>query len=95
MSDNNEVNYMLVQDGCGACAEAKELFKDAIEKKEIILLDYASEKGLELANRHEVESVPTIINEKDSFQQKCFISKEGERMFCEDGTEKQLLKKSD
>ena len=86
---------MLVQDGCGACAEAKELFKEDIIDKSLVIVDITSEKGMKMVENHDVESVPTIINEKDSFQQKCFISKEGERMFCEDGTEKQLLKKSD
>ena len=81
---------MLIQDGCEACAEAKELFKDAIKKKEMVLLDAASEKGMELADKHEINSVPTIINKKGNIEQICFISSEGESMFCEDGTEKQL-----
>ena len=95
MTESKEINYMLVQDGCGACAEAKELFKKDITDKNLVLVDITSEKGMEMVEKHDVDSVPTIINEKDSFQQKCFISKEGERMFWEDGTEKQLLKKSD
>lgn len=82
---------MLVQDGCGACAEAKEILKDSIEQKKIIVVDYASEEGAELAEKHQIETVPTIINEKNDFQQKCFISSEAEKMFCEDGTEKKLI----
>jgi glutaredoxin len=82
---------MLVQDGCGACAAAKELLKDSIESKKIVLVDATSEKGIELADRHKIETVPTIINEKGDFQQKCFISKDGEKMFCDDGSEKVIL----
>ena len=87
---SEETRYMIVQEGCGACAEAKELFKENIEKKTIVVLDITSEKGAELAERNNVETVPTIINEVGEFQQKCFISKEGEKMICEDGTEKRL-----
>lgn len=86
---------MLVQDGCGACAEAKELLKDDIKQKRIILFDITSKKGSELAEKHEVESVPTIINEKDNFQQKCYLSNDAVKMFCENGEEKELIKKKD
>lgn len=83
---------MLVQDGCGACVEAKELLKNNIKQKRIVVLDIVSEKGLELAEKHNVESVPTIINEKDKFQQKCYLSNDGSKMFCENGEEKELIK---
>jgi len=93
MSDKNEKNYMLVQDGCGACDEAKELLKDDIKRKKIVVFDIMSGKGLELAEKHEVDSVPTFINEKDKFQQKCYLSESGKQFFCEDGTIKELNKK--
>jgi len=81
---------MIVQDGCGACEEAKETLKDQIKQKKIVVLDIVSEKGLELAEKHEVETVPTIINGKDKFQQKCYLYSDSNKMFCEDGTEKDL-----
>ena len=81
---------MIVQDGCGACAEAKETLKDQIKQKKIVVLDILSEKGLELAEKHEVETVPTIINGKDKFQQKCYLYSDSNKMFCENGTEKEL-----
>ena len=87
-----EKNYMLIQDGCNVCNEAKELLKDPIKQNKLILLDINSEKGAELVEKHKVELVPTIINEKDMFQQKCFISEDG-NIHCEDGSEKELLKK--
>ena len=92
MSDNNEKNYMLVQEGCGACDYAKDSLKDPIGQNKIILLDTGSKKGIELVNKHEVDTVPTIINEKDNFQQKCYLNKDGTKMFCDDGTEKNLIK---
>ena len=84
---------MLVQDGCGACVEAKEILKDQIKEKRVIILDAISKKGLELVEKYEVESVPTIINKKDGFEQKCYLSKDADKIFCEDGTEKKLIKK--
>ena len=81
---------MIVQDGCGACDEAKETLKDQIKQKKIVVLDILSEKGLELAEKHEVETVPTIINGKDKFQQKCYLYSDSNKMFCENGTEKEL-----
>ena len=90
MTENKEVNYMIVQDGCGACAEAKELFKENIENKKLVVLDITSEKGSELAERNNVESVPTIIQEVGKFQQKCFIGKDGKQFFCDDGTIKEF-----
>ena len=86
---------MLVQDGCGACAEAKEILKDQIKQKKIVILETLSEKGLELVKKYEVESVPTIINNKNGFEQKCYLSKDADKIFCEDGTEKKLIKKED
>ena len=81
---------MLVQEGCGACAEAEEMLKESISQKKIILLDATSEKGAELVEKYKVETVPTIINKKDEFEQKCFIGKDGDKMFCENGEEKEL-----
>lgn len=87
-----EKNYMLVQDGCGVCNDAKELLKEPIKENKLIILDIDSEKGAELAEKHGIEDVPTIINEKDMFQQKCFINEDG-KIYCEDGTEKELIKR--
>jgi len=87
-----EKNYMLVQDGCGVCKDAKELYKEPIKQKKLIILDISSEKGAELVEKHKVELVPTIINEKDMFQQKCFISEDG-NIHCEDGSEKEIINK--
>ena len=70
-----EKNYMLVQDGCGVCKDAKELYKEPIKQKKLIILDIGSEKGAELVEKHKVELVPTIINEKDMFQQKYLFLK--------------------
>lgn len=81
---------MIVQDGCGACEEAKETLIDQIKRKSIIVLDILSGKGLELAEKYNIESVPTIINGKDKFQQKCYLYSDSNKMFCEDGTEKEL-----
>ncbi len=86
---------MLVQDGCGACEEAKEILKDDIKQKKIILLDTISEKGAELVEKHNIESIPTIINEKDKFQRKCYISEDYSKMYCENGEVKELKKKDD
>jgi len=88
-----EKNYMIVQDGCDACNMAKEILKDNIKEKKLILLDINSEKGAELTEKLKIETVPTIINEKDTFQQKCYLVKDGTKMFCDDGTEKQLIEK--
>lgn len=81
---------MIVQDGCGACDEAKEMLKDQIKEKSVIVLDIVSEKGAELAEKYKVDSTPTIINGKDKFQQKCYLYSNSNKMFCEDGTEKEL-----
>jgi hypothetical protein len=86
---------MIVQNDCGACDLAKELLKEPINKKELIILDVNSEKGLELAEKYKIESIPIIINENDKFQQKCYLSKDGAKMYCDDGTEKELIKKSE
>lgn len=88
-----EKNYMMVQDGCGVCDYAKKFFKDSIKNKELVLIDADSKKGEELIEKLKIEAVPVIINEKDAFQQKCFISKNGNKMFCDDGTEKEIIKK--
>jgi len=90
-----EKNYMIVQDGCDACNMAKEILKDNIKNKRLILLDINSKKGAELTEKHKIETVPTIINEKDTFQQKCFLVKDGSKMLCDDGSEKQLIKESE
>jgi len=90
-----EKNYMLVQDGCGACGMAKDLLKVPINEKKLILVDANSKKGIELSEKHKIMSVPTIINEKDTFQQKCYLSKDGSKMHCDDGTEKQLIFKKE
>ena len=95
MSENKEKNYIIVQDGCSACQQAKELFKDEIERKDFIVLDINSEKGMELAKKHKIELVPTIINIKDKLEQKCYISKDDTKIFCDDGTEKELIEKSE
>nr|BDI55190.1 MAG: thioredoxin-like disulfide oxidoreductase [uncultured archaeon] len=95
MSDNKEKNYMLVQDGCGACSFVAKVLKESIKQNKIILLDVNSKKGAELVEKHEIESVPTIINENNDFQQKCFIGKNVKSMFCENGTEKELIKESE
>jgi len=87
---SEETRYMIVQEGCGACAEAKEMFKENIKKKTLVVLDITSEKGSELAERNSVESVPTIIHEVGEFQQKCFIGKDGKQFFCDDGTIKEF-----
>jgi len=81
---------MIVQDDCGACAIAKELLSEYIEQEKLILLNINSEEGMKMAEKHKIESVPTIINEKDEFQQKCYLYKDGFKMQCEDGTEKVL-----
>ncbi len=90
MTDNKEKNYMLVQNDCGACDEAKELLKEFIKQDKIVLLDTTSDKGSELVEKNKVESVPTIINEKNKFQQKCYLSESGKQFFCEDGTIKEI-----
>lgn len=92
MSDDKEKNYMLVQDGCNMCDYAKELFKEPIKAKKLIIIDATSEKGSEIVERLEVEAVPVIINEKDDFQQVCLISKDGKKIFCDNGTEKEIIK---
>jgi len=84
---------MIVQDDCGACAMAKELLSEPIKQEKLILLNIKSKEGLELVEKHKIETVPTIINEKDTFQQKCYLYKDGSRMKCEDGTERILIKK--
>ena len=86
---------MIVQDDCDACGVAKELLSEPIKQDKLILLNINSKEGLELAEKHEIESVPIIINEKDTFQQKCYINKDGNGMRCEDGTERILTKKSE
>ena len=95
MNDNKEKSYMIVQDGCGVCKEAKEKLKESIKQEKIIVLDIGSEKGAELANKYKISHVPVIINNEDKFQQKCLISKDYDKIFCEDGTEKELIKKSE
>lgn len=95
MSDDKEKNYMIIQDGCGVCKEAKDLLKESIKQKKIILLDINSEKGSELAERHKIDAVPTIINENNKFQQKCLISKDYAKILCDDGSIKELIKKSE
>ena len=94
MTENEDVNYMLVQDGCNVCTEAKELFSEPIKSKKLIILNITSEKGLELAEKHQIETVPTIINIKDDFQKKCFINRDG-TVLCEDNTEIDLNKETD
>lgn len=86
---------MLVQDGCSACDEAKEILKDDIKQKRIILFDITSKEGSELAEKHNIETVPTIINEKDKFQRKCYISEDYSKMLCENGEVKELIKKKE
>lgn len=95
MTENKEKNYMLIQDGCGACASAKEILKEPIRNKKLILVDVNTEKGYQLAEKHNIEGVPTIINEKNDFQQKCLLNKTGAKMYCDDGSERQLIKKSE
>ncbi len=86
---------MLIQDDCEACKQAKEILKESIKSKRLILIDINSEKGLKLAEKFKIDTVPTIINKNDKLQQKCFISKDYSKMYCDDGTEKQLIKKSE
>ena len=81
---------MIVQDECGACNMAKELLSEPIKQKKLIILNINSEEGMKMAEKHKVETVPTIINEKDELQQKCYLYKDGIKMKCEDGTEKIL-----
>ena len=95
MSENEEKNYMLVQDECDACKTATHLLKEPIKQNKIVLVDITSDLGLQLAEKHKVESVPTIINVKDTFQQKCFLNGDASKMHCDDGTEKQLIKKKE
>ena len=91
MTEEKEINYMLVQDGCGACAMAKKLLEEPIKKGKIKIVNVSTKEGLELAEKHDVRAVPTIINEKGDFQQKCFLSKDGKKMYCDDGSEKKII----
>ena len=86
---------MIVQDGCEACDMVKEILKDNIKDKKLILLDINSKKGAELTEKHKIETVPIIINVKDTFQQKCYLNGDASKMHCDDGTEKQLIKKKE
>jgi len=90
-----EKNYMVIQDDCGACGMAKDLLKVPIKEKKLILVNANSKKGIELSQKHKIETVPTIINEKDTFQQKCYLSKDGSKMYCDDGTDRTLIKKAE
>jgi glutaredoxin len=85
-----EINYMITQEGCGACKQAKELLKDVIASGKIEPVDVKTKKGLKLAQRHNVRATPTIINKNGDLEQKCLLSKDGTKMVCENGEEKKL-----
>jgi glutaredoxin len=90
MTENKEKNYMITQDGCGACEAAKKMLKDRFKNGKLIDTPVDSELGKKFAKEHNIKAVPTIINENDGNFQKCLLSKDGQKIFCEDGSEKPL-----
>ena len=61
MSDDYEF-IMLTTEGCSHCTEAKNRLKDRIDSGEITVMDVSKDnKALDLANKHGVDSVPTVI----------------------------------
>lgn len=90
---DQEINYMITQEGCGACESAQQIepIKKAIEEGRIKVTPLETQEGLELANKHQIRATPTIINKKGDFEQKCLISKDGSKMYCgEKHTEKEI-----
>jgi len=89
-NDSNEKNTLIVQDNCGYCEKAQEILSAKILRGEIEVINANSIRGNELIQKHEIQSTPIMINQKDDLAQKCYLGKDGDKMFCDDGSEKEL-----
>lgn len=86
---SEEKDIMITQDDCGYCETAKEKLKNEINTGQIEIVPIESKRGKELVKKYNVGLTPTILSKKDDNQfQKCYISKDGNKMLCEDGSEK-------
>jgi len=84
-------NYMITQEGCGHCEMAQEKLQEKIIAGKIEILPVETPKGLELADKYQVDATPTILHGKnDDSLQKCYLSKDLDKIMCDDGTEKVL-----
>lgn len=89
MSEKKEKDIMITQDGCGYCETAKEKLKNEIDAGNIEIVPLETKRGKELMKKHNIALTPTILNRKDDGEiQKCYIAKDGEKLLCEDGSEK-------
>lgn len=92
MTENKKgsFSYMITQDGCGACAEAEKMLENAIKEGKVKPINVKTKEGYELAEKHNVQATPTLINIDGELEQKCYISKDGTKMYCDDGTKKEI-----
>ncbi|HEC37838.1 hypothetical protein LCGC14_0223270 [marine sediment metagenome] len=82
--DDYEVT-MLVLDGCGHCADAKEKLKDRIASGKIKIGNLSNdESARKLAALHNVKGAPTLIlkDKTTNFTEACNISPDGKRAVC-------------
>ncbi|HEC37663.1 MAG TPA: hypothetical protein ENI29_05460 [bacterium] len=78
---------MLTQDGCGHCANAKNILKEKIDSGKIIVMDVIKDnQALDLANKYNVRGVPAIIlkDKVTQLTESCELSLDGSKIVCKD-----------
>lgn len=90
-----EKKIMIVQDQCGFCKQAEEVLKDPIKNGQIEVIDADSYRGKELVKKFDLDAIPVILEPNDKFDngfQKCYLSEDGKKAYCEDGSQKEMIK---
>lgn len=84
MSDNFEFT-MIVGQGCPACATARRVLAERITSGQIEVIDaITDEKGMELANKHNITGVPSmIVNDKaTNMSEVCELKRDLSGVIC-------------
>lgn len=79
---------MITKKDCLVCPEAERLLEKQIESGKIKVLSADTPEGKALADKYNIRATPTMIYFKDSKGQPCLLSKDGKKIYCDDGTEK-------